>query len=87
MLSFLFGKQFLGAYAPLMVLMIVPFLGIFSFPLAPMLLALGRADGPLKAKILATRSSSEASLLFPGRSVPRRGGGPRARRGQSTSWR
>jgi O-antigen/teichoic acid export membrane protein len=54
MLSFLFGKQFLGAYTPLMVLMIVPFLGIFSFALAPMLLALGRSDGPLKAKILAT---------------------------------
>jgi O-antigen/teichoic acid export membrane protein len=32
----------------------VPFLGIFSFALAPMLLALGRSDGPLKAKILAT---------------------------------
>jgi O-antigen/teichoic acid export membrane protein len=54
MLSFLFGKQFLGAYAPLMVLMIVPFLGIFGFALEPMLLALGRSDGPLKAKILAT---------------------------------
>jgi O-antigen/teichoic acid export membrane protein len=54
MLSLIFGKQFLGAYTPLMVLMIVPFLGIFSFALAPMLLALGRSDGPLKAKILAT---------------------------------
>jgi O-antigen/teichoic acid export membrane protein len=54
MLSLLFGKQFLGAYAPLMILMIVPFLGIFGFALSPMLLALGRSDGPLKAKILAT---------------------------------
>jgi O-antigen/teichoic acid export membrane protein len=34
--------------------MLVPFLGVFSFTLTPMLLALGRSDGPLKAKILAT---------------------------------
>jgi O-antigen/teichoic acid export membrane protein len=54
MLSLLFGKQFLGAYTPLMVLMAVPFLGVFSFALTPMLYALGRSDGPLKAKILAT---------------------------------
>ena len=35
-------------------LMVVPFLGIFSFPLTPMLYALGRSDAPLKAKIIAS---------------------------------
>jgi O-antigen/teichoic acid export membrane protein len=51
LLNLVFGKEFLGAYAPLVVLMLVPFLGIFSFPLTPMLYALGRSDGPLKAKL------------------------------------
>ena len=50
----LFGKDFVGAYDPLMVLMIVPLLGIFSFPLTPMLYALGRSDGPLKAKLIGS---------------------------------
>jgi len=50
----LFGKAFLGAYAPLMVLMLVPILGVFSFPLAPMLYALGKAGGPLRAKLFAS---------------------------------
>jgi O-antigen/teichoic acid export membrane protein len=54
LLSLLFGKQFIGAYAPLVVLMFVPFLGVFSFPLTPMLYALGRSDGPLKAKLLGS---------------------------------
>src|SRR6478672_1167672 len=35
LLSLLFGKSFLGAYAPLVLLMVIPFLGIFSFPLSP----------------------------------------------------
>jgi O-antigen/teichoic acid export membrane protein len=34
--------------------MAVPFLGIFSFPLSPMLYALGRSDAPLKARLLGT---------------------------------
>ena len=50
----LFGKAFLGAYAPLVILMLVPFIGIFSFPLTPMLYALGRSDAPLKAKLIAS---------------------------------
>lgn len=54
LLSLLFGKAFLGAYAPLVLLMVIPFLGIFSFPLTPMLYALGRSDGPLKAKLIAS---------------------------------
>jgi O-antigen/teichoic acid export membrane protein len=54
LIRLLFGKEFTGAYPPLMILMIIPFLGIFSFPLAPMLYALGRSDGPLKAKLIGS---------------------------------
>ena len=54
LMTLLFGKAFLGAYEPLAIMMIIPFLGIFSFPLAPMLYALGRSDGPLKAKLLGS---------------------------------
>jgi O-antigen/teichoic acid export membrane protein len=54
LIGLLFGKAFLGAYAPLMVLMLVPILGVFSFPLAPMLYALGKAGGPLRAKLFAS---------------------------------
>jgi O-antigen/teichoic acid export membrane protein len=53
-MKLIFGKEFLGAYEPLMILMVIPFLGIFSFPLTPMLYALGRSDGPLKAKLLGS---------------------------------
>lgn len=54
LLSLLFGEEFLGAYAPLVVLMMVPLLGVLSFPLGPMLYALGRSDGPLKAKLIGS---------------------------------
>lgn len=50
----LFGKAFAGAYEPLVILMAIPFLAVFSFPLSPMLYALGRSDGPLKAKLLGS---------------------------------
>lgn len=49
-----FGEQFLGAYHPLLILMAIPFIGIFTFPLSPMLYAFGRSDGPLKAKLLGS---------------------------------
>jgi O-antigen/teichoic acid export membrane protein len=49
--SFLFGRDFLGAYDAMVILMIVPFLSVFSFPLSPMLYALDRPDGPLKARL------------------------------------
>jgi O-antigen/teichoic acid export membrane protein len=52
--SFLFGKDFLGAYGALVILMFVPFLGVLSFPLPPMLYALNRPDGPLKARLFGT---------------------------------
>ena len=66
LMALLFGKAFLGAYAPLVILMVIPFLGIFSFPLAPMLYALGRSDGPLKAKMLGSACSSSPSRPCPG---------------------
>jgi O-antigen/teichoic acid export membrane protein len=50
----LFGKQFLGAYPILMVLIIAPVIGIFSFPLPSMLYALDRPDAPLKARLVGT---------------------------------
>jgi O-antigen/teichoic acid export membrane protein len=52
--SFLFGKDFLGAYDALVILMVVPFLRVFSFPLPPMLYALDRPDSPLKARLVGT---------------------------------
>ena len=54
LMGVVFGKAFLPAYAPLVILMLVPFLGVFSFPLTPMLYALGRSDAPLKAKLIAS---------------------------------
>jgi O-antigen/teichoic acid export membrane protein len=54
LISLFFGKDFLGAYDALVILMIVPFLAVFSFPLPPMLYALDRADGPLTARLIGT---------------------------------
>ena len=54
LVTFLFGREFLGAYDALVILMIVPFLSVFSFPLPPMLYALDRPDAPLKARLLGT---------------------------------
>ncbi|WP_028970816.1 lipopolysaccharide biosynthesis protein [Sphingomonas sp. URHD0057] len=54
LMSVVFGKAFLAAYEPLVILMLIPVLGIFGFPLQPMLYALGRSDAPLKAKLIAT---------------------------------
>jgi O-antigen/teichoic acid export membrane protein len=54
LIRLLFGKDFVGAYQPLLVLMLVPVLGVLSFPLAPMLYALGKAGGPLRSKLIAS---------------------------------
>jgi O-antigen/teichoic acid export membrane protein len=54
LVELLFGKEFLGAYPVLMVLLLVPLMGIFSFPLGPMLYALDRPDAPLKARLIGT---------------------------------
>jgi len=50
----LFGKEFLGTYPILMVLIIAPVIGIFSFPLPSMLYALDRPDAPLKSRLIGT---------------------------------
>ncbi|HVU30717.1 MAG TPA: lipopolysaccharide biosynthesis protein [Sphingomicrobium sp.] len=52
--SFLFGKEFLGAYDALLILMVVPFISVFSFPLPPMLLALDRPDAPVTARLIGS---------------------------------
>jgi O-antigen/teichoic acid export membrane protein len=52
--SFLFGKQFLGAYDALLILMIIPFISVFSFPLPPMLYALDRPDAPVTARVVGS---------------------------------
>ena len=54
LVSLIFGKEFLGAYPILMVLIIAPVIGIFSFPLPSMLYALDRPDAPLKARLFGT---------------------------------
>lgn len=50
----LFGREFLDVYPVLLVMIGVPLLAVISFPLPPMLYALDRPDGPLKARIVAT---------------------------------
>jgi O-antigen/teichoic acid export membrane protein len=54
LVQLLFGKDFLGAYPVLMVLLAVPLMGVLSFPLPPMLYALDRPDAPLKARLIGT---------------------------------
>ncbi|MEO7365763.1 MAG: polysaccharide biosynthesis C-terminal domain-containing protein [Sphingomicrobium sp.] len=51
LIDLLFGKEFLGTYPILLVLIIAPVIGIFSFPLPSMLYALDRPDAPLKARL------------------------------------
>jgi O-antigen/teichoic acid export membrane protein len=50
----LFGRDFLGAYNALVILMLVPFISVFSFPLPPMLFALDRADAPVKSRLIGS---------------------------------
>jgi O-antigen/teichoic acid export membrane protein len=47
----LLGREFLAAYPILLVLVIAPLVGIFSFGMPSLLYALDRPDAPLKAKI------------------------------------
>ena len=54
LMGLLFGKAFLGAYAPLVILMAIPSSGFLVSRSRPMLYALGRSDGPLKAKLLGS---------------------------------
>ena len=48
----LFGQEFIGAYPVLMVLLAIPLMGFFAFPLPPMLYALDRPEAPLKARLI-----------------------------------
>jgi O-antigen/teichoic acid export membrane protein len=54
LINLVFGKQFAGAYPPLMVLMLVALILVISFPFAPMLYALDRPDSPLFARVVGT---------------------------------
>jgi len=54
LVSFLFGKEFIGAYEALVILMAVPFISVFSFPLPPMLYALDRPDAPVTARLIGS---------------------------------
>jgi O-antigen/teichoic acid export membrane protein len=54
LLELLFGAEFVAAYPALLVLILVPLLGMISFPLSPMLYALDRPDAPLTARLLGT---------------------------------
>lgn len=54
LVSLLFGRAFLGAYDALVILMVVPFISVFSFPLPPMLYALNRPDGPVTARLIGS---------------------------------
>ena len=54
LIGLMFGKAFLGAYDALVILMLVPFLSVFSFPLPPMLYALDRPDAPVTARLVGT---------------------------------
>jgi O-antigen/teichoic acid export membrane protein len=54
LVTLLFGEDFIDAYEALVILMLVPFFSVFSFPLSPMLYALDRPDGPLKARLAGT---------------------------------
>jgi O-antigen/teichoic acid export membrane protein len=54
LIGLMFGKEFLGAYDALVILMLVPFLSVFSFPLPPMLYALDRPDAPVTARLIGT---------------------------------
>lgn len=54
LVTWLFGKAFLGAHDALVILMVVPFISVFSFPLPPMLYALDRPDAPVTARLVGS---------------------------------
>ena len=56
LVNLLFGAQFLPAYSVLLILIIAPLLGVVSFPLPSMLLALDKPDAPVKARLLGAIS-------------------------------
>jgi O-antigen/teichoic acid export membrane protein len=52
LVELLFGAEFLPAYNVLLILIIAPLLGVISFPLPSMLLALDKPEGPVKARLI-----------------------------------
>lgn len=54
LLDLMFGAEFVAAYPALLVLILVPLLGMISFPLSPMLYALDRPAAPLTARLFGT---------------------------------
>jgi O-antigen/teichoic acid export membrane protein len=54
LINLIFGKDFIGAYPVILVLIIAPVLAIVSFPLPSMLYALDRPDAPLTARLIGT---------------------------------
>jgi O-antigen/teichoic acid export membrane protein len=54
LIRLIFGAAFLGAYPPLIVLIIAPLLAMISFPMPPMLYALHRDQAPLVARLAGT---------------------------------
>ena len=54
LITLLFGKEFIGAYEALVILMLIPFISVFSFPLPPMLYALDRPGAPVAARLIGT---------------------------------
>src|SRR5207253_2521976 len=52
LVELLFGPAFLPAYPVLMILIVAPLLGVISFPLPSMLLALDKPEGPVRARLL-----------------------------------
>ncbi|HET8534279.1 MAG TPA: lipopolysaccharide biosynthesis protein [Sphingomicrobium sp.] len=54
LIRLIFGKDFVGAYSALVVLIIAPLLAMISFPMPPMLYALHRDQAPLVSRIVGT---------------------------------
>jgi O-antigen/teichoic acid export membrane protein len=54
LIRLIFGKDFIGAYSALVVLIIAPLLAMVSFPMPPMLYALHRDQAPLISRIVGT---------------------------------
>jgi O-antigen/teichoic acid export membrane protein len=54
LIHLIFGKDFIGAYSALVVLIIAPLLAMVSFPMPPMLYALHRDQAPLISRIVGT---------------------------------
>jgi O-antigen/teichoic acid export membrane protein len=54
LIRLIFGKDFIGAYSALVVLIIAPLRAMVSFPMPPMLYALHRDQAPLISRIVGT---------------------------------